>query len=232
MVDARAVFETTVSRITSSQTPEGLSRAKVLYHFFHDFEAKYGEHSQIRSIEARMARLYPQDPKLALFAKRFCSPEFQRPHFDPCQVQLVLSPTQTRMKVIPPPAQAEVVESTEAAQPAVTSLGYKSSPKRPLDESDMEVPARKMVRGDSPLKGAAGRRQQQQRQAREQMGSQNVVAPAYTGTTAGPKPLPQVIYNLLGVMPPARQWTETRFDPQKMVDLLRGVDMSRVPSMR
>ncbi|KAF4556209.1 mRNA 3'-end-processing protein rna14-like protein [Elsinoe fawcettii] len=210
--NARVVFETTVSRLTAK--PENAHRAKNLYAFFHDWEAKYGELSQVTKIEKRMAELFPDENISTLFSRRFGASTVIPPPFDPCSVLLVLSPTQIRPKnatqaIIPS------IETTEPAQPG--PFGYLQSPKRPLDDSDAELPARKLLRGESPLKGAAGRRQQQ-RQARE-LGHQS--------TPSAPKPLPLAVYQLLSIIPPARQWQQTLFDPAKMVDLVRSADLTR-----
>ncbi|KAG8630182.1 hypothetical protein KVT40_001801 [Elsinoe batatas] len=210
--NARVVFETTVSRITAR--PENAYRAKNLYAFFHDWESRFGELAQVTKLEKRMAELYPDENISTLFSRRFGASAVIPPPFDPCTVLLVLSPTQLRSKaavqgIIPS------IETTEPAQPG--PFGYLQSPKRPLDDSDAELPARKLLRGESPLKGAAGRRQQQ-RQARE-LGHQS--------TPSGPKPLPQAVYQLLSIIPPSRQWNQTLFDPAKMVDLIRATDMTR-----
>lgn len=238
MTDARAVFETTVAKITSTQTPANLEKAKLLYHFFHDFESRYGELAQIRSLETRMAQLFPEDSNLTLFAERFYSPLMQRPVFDPTKVQLLLSPSQARP--IAPPLPDTIVESVEDVARAVATsataaapVGYTQSPKRPLEDSDAEQPVRKLLRGESPLKGAAGRRQQQLLAQRQQAAAAAAGGPLPStpampmSVPSGPAPLPPAIYSLLSAMPPARQWTETRFDANKMIDLIRGVDLGR-----
>lgn len=214
VTNARAVFETTVSKITAKA--ENIPRAKALYQFMHDFESKFGEVAQINNLEKRMAELYPADRSMTRFSQRFSTSHVDFPVFDPCGVRLIVSPTQTRPKemMMPP------VPTIETAPPAIAQSGYVQSPKRPMEDSDAEQPARKMMRGESPLKGAAGRRQQQQRQAREQYGS-------HLGGPAPPKPLPAQISALLSIIPPARSWIETRFHPERMVDLIRSVDMTR-----
>ncbi|PNS21295.1 mRNA 3'-end-processing protein RNA14 [Sphaceloma murrayae] len=210
--NARVIFETTVSKITAK--PDNVHKARVLFAFFHDWEAKYGELSQVTKIEKRMAELYPDENLASLFAQRFGTVTVAPASFDPCNVLLVLSPSQVRSKS----SVQTVIPSIETTEPVpFIPTGYVQSPKRPLEDSDAELPARKLLRGESPLKGAAGRRQQQ-RQARE-LGQQSM--------PSGPKPLPPAVFQLLSVIPPARQWNQTLFDPIKMVDLIRATDMTK-----
>jgi cleavage stimulation factor subunit 3 len=164
-----------------------------------------------------MADLFPEDPSLVRFGHRF-----RIPTFDPCTVRTIISPNaQTR-----PKGSEFAMPSTEiepVPNPAVLSAatGYVQSPKRALDnaDSDAEQPARKLARGESPLKGAAGRRQQQ-RQRAEGYGSQ-VVAPP-------PKPLPRDITLLLSMIPNAATYpAQARLNPESMVALIRGIDPTR-----
>jgi len=164
-----------------------------------------------------MAELFPEDPSLTRFAARYSNSTGTLPVFDPCTVRLRISPSQTKPKV----ESYDALPTIETTQPSAAQASYISSPKRPYDDSDAEQPARKFARGESPLKGAAGRRQQQQRQARETVGSN--LAP----TMQLPKPLPSQVSTLLSMIPPARSYVAARFDPQAMVQLLRSVDLTR-----
>ncbi|KAI5237675.1 Suf-domain-containing protein [Aureobasidium subglaciale] len=215
VTNARAVFETTVSKLSAK--PENVARTKPLFLFIHEYESNYGELAQITKLEKRMADLFPEDPSLVRFGHRF-----RIPTFDPCTVRTIISPNaQTR-----PKGTESAILSTEiepVPNPAVLSAaaGYVQSPKRPLDnaDSDAEQPARKLARGESPLKGAAGRRQQQ-RQRAEGYGSQ-VVAPP-------PKPLPRDITLLLSMIPNASTYpAQARLNAESMVALIRGIDPSR-----
>jgi len=208
-----------VARLTLSSTT--IPRTKLLFAYFHSWESKFGELSQIAKTEKRMMELFPEDPLLSIFTQRFGANSISPPVFDPCSVELILSLSQIRSA----DDILDAIPTTEAAVPATegpsfVQNGYAPSPKRPLDDSDAELPARKLIRGESPLKGAAGRRQQQQRQARELATMQQTQAP-------GVKPLPAAILHLLSVIPPARQWDQTRFEPSKMVELIQRVDMSK-----
>jgi cleavage stimulation factor subunit 3 len=215
--DARAVFETTVSRLSAK--PENIPRTKPLYLFIHEYESNYGELAQISKLEKRMADLFPEDPSLVRFGHRF-----RIPTFDPCTVRTIISPNaQTRPKgsaYAMPTTETEPLPNPAAILSAAT--GYVQSPKRPHDgaDSDAEQPARKLARGESPLKGAAGRRQQQ-RQRAEGYGSQVAVPP--------PKPLPRDITLLLSMIPNAATYpANARLNPESMVGLLRGIDPGRV----
>src|SRR5579862_5074291 len=126
--------------------------AKPVYAFFHRYEAHYGELSQVVKLEKRMGDLYPEDPQLTRFSQRYSTPGF-----DPTAVRPIISPAaQMRPKGMSIPSH-EIEQSTPPAKFIQTT----NSPKRPLptDESDNELTRpRKLIRGESPLKGAAGRR--------------------------------------------------------------------------
>ena len=101
-----------------------------------------------------MSEHFPADPALARFSQRY-----ESEGFDPISARPLLSPTQVRTKMMPVierPFQA----SNESPLTNPASLHVTNSPKRPLiDESDGEsMQPRKVARGESPLKGAAGRR--------------------------------------------------------------------------
>ncbi|KAK5279338.1 mRNA 3'-end-processing protein rna14, partial [Cryomyces antarcticus] len=152
ITNARAVFETTVSKL--AQKPETLQKAKPIYTFFHGYEAQYGELSQINKLEKRMADLFPEDPQLSRFAHRYTAQAF-----DPTAIRPIISPaTQARPKAMPSIERLPSIQNSP--RPFMAQPVQAASPKRPFvpDESDNEQP-RKLARGESPLKGAAGRRQ-------------------------------------------------------------------------
>jgi len=74
--DARVVFETVVNKL--GRKPETVARAKPLYAFFHDFESRYGELSQITKLEKRMSDLFPSYSR-GLTQPRF-DPSYPRQH--------------------------------------------------------------------------------------------------------------------------------------------------------
>lgn len=225
VTDARAVFETVVGKLTSK--PENVARAKPLFQFFHDYEAQFGELAQVVKLEQRMNTLFPEDPQLQRFSQRFAGPTF-----DPTTVRPIIS-QRTQMKPVMP----SVVASIEVAAPTAPQVAAEpprftspvvtnsprlmnlvpavNSPKRPLDDADDIVQPRKLARGESPLKGAAGRRLDAARR--------NLATSANTPTAAGPTPLPRGINFLLGVIPPAHTYKETRFKADAMVGLLRNL---------
>jgi cleavage stimulation factor subunit 3 len=170
VTDARVAFASIVSKLTKK--PENILRAKRLYHFFHDFESKYGELSQFATLENKMAELFPEDPKLSYFASRF---EQGQEKFNPTLARPVISViAQMRPPLLPVPqiAQSPEVEhifpTTYSPRPSASPrpLPYtnldavtRNSPKRPfVADSGDEMHPRKLQRGESPLKGAAGRR--------------------------------------------------------------------------
>lgn len=222
VTNARAVFETTVSKLSAK--PEGILKSKPLYLFFHNYESHYGELAQIAKLEKRMADLFPNDPALSRFAHRF-----KTNTFDPCAVRPIISPaSQMRPKLL---GMMPSVEAVPVPQPPpvvqAPASGYVQSPKRAFDvanDSETEQPARKFARGESPLKGAAGRRQQQ-RQRAEGYGSQTLGG--VRGGPEPPKPLPREITMLLGIIPGASAYREVRLDPERMVGLIKGLDLSR-----
>lgn len=226
-IDARAVFETVVGKLIAK--PENVTRAKALFVFFHEYEAQFGELTQITKLEQRMATLFPEDPKLHTFSQRYASPTF-----DPTTVHPIISPRTQMKPAAPPMIMPSIEEPLPAIPPQVreeqqrlaspvvnsprvaTLLPVGQSPKRPLEDIDDSVQPRKLARGESPLKGAAGRRLDA---ARRNM--------AATGAAA--IPLPQGINFLLSIIPGAHTYRETRFLPDVMVNLLRGVQGIPLP---
>ena len=219
--NARAVFESVVSKLTAKE--ETKPRAKSIFLLFHQHEALYGELEQTKKLEKRISTLYPEDPQLKLFARRYTIPKF-----DPCLVRPVISAT----------AQAQTksnfaMNGTKNLSPSLPNSPLRSfaanssgrnSPKRALDTSDNEMPARKIQRVESPLRGAAGRRLD----AARRTALRNEVNPGMTTPQPGPPaPLPAAIVELLGMIPPAHTWLAPHPDPQKMLQLLRDMDFSR-----
>jgi cleavage stimulation factor subunit 3 len=222
------VFETIVNRLT--QKPENVHRAKPLFIYFHNYESQFGEQAQITKIEQRMAILFPEDPQLMRFSSRFASASF-----DPTTMRPIISP-RTQMRPIMP---AGVMPTVEEPHPAMAShtlmpqeqrvaspaivhsprLGHLmpavNSPKRPLEDTENDQP-RKLARGESPIKGAAGRRLDAAR--RNQMASGNT-------PLAGPTPLPRMINFCLSIIPPAYTYTDMRFNPEALVQLLRNTNI-------
>jgi cleavage stimulation factor subunit 3 len=221
------VFETTVNRL--AQKPETIPKSKPLYLYFHNFEANYGELSQISKLEQRMQDLFPEDPQLRNFASRFTAQGF-----DPTSVRPIVSPaTQAKPKMVMPNS-----TSLEQRQPSVLSsprpsiiVPYQNtlSPKRPLDDSDTEsVRPSKIARADSPLKGAAGRRLNAKNQTllRNELHQQNGMTPIMPMHQL-PPPLPQEVVRLLSMIPRADTYNATRFSADNIVNLLRTVDLTK-----
>ena len=198
-----------------SQKAETLPKAKPLYAYFHEFESRHGELSQIIKLEKRISDLFPEDPKLASFSQRFT-----HEGFDPTVIRPIISTSaQARPKLMP-----SIETSTPAQNSPPTQYSQPTnSPKRPMpfEESDNEATRpRKVARGESPLKGAAGRRLDQQKRSRlpneviQYEGQTNVYPPP-------PPPLPRDVLFLLSIIPKASTYHATKFKPEEMVRLIR-----------
>lgn len=194
-------------------------------------------------IEQRMTVLFPEDPQLQRFASRFSGPAF-----DPTTTRPIISPRTQMRPAIPAGVMPTVEEHQPVMAPAVAVAPHTliqqdqrvaspaiinsprlahlnpvvNSPKRPLDDVPDEQP-RKIARGESPIKGAAGRRLDAARRNQMVGGNTPVAAPA---------PLPREINFLLSVIPSAKAYGDTaRFNPEKLVDLLRTSSLPLPPGM-
>jgi cleavage stimulation factor subunit 3 len=219
--NARVVFETVVNRLT--QKPESVHKAKPLYAYFHRFESQFGELAQISKLEKRMAELFPEDPRLSHFIARFSTDKF-----DPIAARIIISPaTQLKPKF---PIMSSIEQRRSAsvqnspcpqarAQPSPRPQypQARDSPKRPFPTDGMDdLPPRKALRGEqqefirgaSPLKGAAGRRLDQQRRG------------GASHTSTAPV-IPRDVTFLLGLIPPAHTYNAQRFPPNRMVKILQ-----------
>lgn len=210
--DARAVFETTVRRLAAN--PENVHKAKPIFAFLHEYEARYGDLVQVINLESRMRELYPEDPTLDQFAHRY-----KTPTFDPMAVRPILSPSQTRPKTFQP---GPGTEMGNAASPRHHDAVF-SSPKRPFPADDFDYDSdrpRKFFRAESPLKAAQGRRLDQQKRGQQLNGQTGHYKPQ-----GSPAPLPRDVVHLLSIIPPASAYHISRLSPEKMVDLLRHVEI-------
>jgi len=197
-----------------AQKPETLGKAKPLYAFFLDFESRYGELTQITKLEARMRDLFPEDPTLSSFSRRFVSKGF-----DATAIRPIISPaTQTRSNALPVPNVEPPTQYQDSPSKPLGPIG--NSPKRPLplDDSDTDGGRpRKIVRGESPLKGAAGRRLDQQKRNRQND------TPQYDGPSVpppSPPSLPRDVLFFLSILPKAITYHGPRYEPAAMVKLL------------
>ncbi|KAG8157678.1 hypothetical protein KVR01_012340 [Diaporthe batatas] len=203
--NARVVFENCVKRM--AEKPGSVEKAKALFAYFHKYESQYGDRSQFVKLEQRMAELFPEDPKLAHFKARFATA-----NFDPIAARIIVSPSaQLRPKNIMPSIEqrASVLNSPRPSvrQPVSPRPQFVNSPKRPLPVEDLDDslnPPRKMQRGESPLKGAAGRRLNQQNRMQA-------------------APISRDITFLLSQIPPASAYDFPRFDSGNMVRFLREI---------
>ncbi|KAA8646210.1 hypothetical protein EYZ11_001500 [Aspergillus tanneri] len=212
ITNARAVFEMTVRKLSSN--PDSVHKTKPIFSFLHEYESRYGDLVQVINLENRMRELFPEDPTLEQFAHRYSSPSF-----DPTAVRPIISPSQTRPKAAFPTEQA--VSRLGTPIPRYHDSSVTNSPKRPLDDFDDDGSRpRKFVRADSPLK-TAQRRQLEQKRVQpptSQAGSQ-------FRSQGSPAPLPRDIVYLLSIIPPASSYNAGRFSPEKLIDLIRRIDM-------
>lgn len=174
-----------------------------------------------------MTELFPQDPKLRQFASRYSGEGF-----DPTAVRPIVSPgTQMRPKALmqsieqqpsvrgDSPRPAYVQENSP--RPQYITATTTNSPKRPFPgNEDFDNPPRKMARGESPLKGAAGRRLDQQKRMQQTQGT-----PAWQ--SAGPPPfvIPRDVTFLLSIIPRADLYAATKFNAEAMVRLLNQTNI-------
>lgn len=214
--DARVVFETAVTKLALK--PETVSKAKPLYAFFHDFESRYGELTQIVKLEKRMSDLFPEDPTLTLFSRRFA-----QQGFDPTVIRPIISPaTQARPKAIPS-TKTEAEGVPDSPQQRINEII--NSPKRPLPTEDVDDSPRprKAARPESPLKGAAGRRLDQQKRNRQPQELPQFNQPV--PHPPPPPPLPRDVMFLLSIIPKAETYHATKFSAEQLVKLLRETNI-------
>lgn len=202
--------------------PENVHKAKPIFAFLHEYEARYGDLVQVTNLETRMRELYPEDPTLDQFSHRY-----KTPTFDPITVRPILSPSQTRPKTFPPFQTGAAPGPGYPASPRVPEGSF-TSPKRPYPTEDFDYDSdrrRKFVRAESPFKGAQGRLFDQQKRGQPLNGQTSQYKPQ-----GSPAPLPRDVVNLLSIIPPAHTYNISRLSPEKMVDLLRRVDVPATPA--
>ncbi|KKK19556.1 hypothetical protein AOCH_005078, partial [Aspergillus ochraceoroseus] len=214
VINARAVFEMTVRKLASN--PENVQKTKPIFAFLHEYESRYGDLIQVINLENRMRELFPDDPTLEQFSHRFAAPSF-----DPTAIRPIISPSQTRPKSAYP--QEQIISRHGTPTSRYQEASVTNSPKRPLEDFDDDITRpRKFVRAESPLKTAQRRQIDQQKRTQPMTGTQTGSQYRSQGSAA---PLPRDIVYLLSIIPPASTYTAGRFSPEKMVDLIRRIDM-------
>jgi cleavage stimulation factor subunit 3 len=161
-----------------------------------------------------MRKHFPEDEDLKLFSGRYNTPTFNT-----ISVHPVISPTQIQSPqgfVLPSVEMPDAVNSP--IQKVIDSIAT-HSPKRPFPDDFEDVGPRKVARGESPLKGAAGRRMNQQQQQRQ------INPPAGMPAFPVPPPLPSQITYLLSILPRASTYVDARLDATKMVELIRDIHL-------
>jgi cleavage stimulation factor subunit 3 len=172
-----------------------------------------------------MRDLYPEDLGLKQFSQRFVSS-----NFDPTRIRPIVSAQQIRPKGYIQPS-IEVPEPNTNSPPSkFVDTPVTHSPKRPFPAEDFEDHSpRKLARGESPLKGAAGRRMDQQKRQNVNGYPQSSLSQVHPPP---PPPLPGQINFLLSIIPKASTYVDARFDPVKMVELMRDVRLPPPGSLR
>ena len=213
-LDARAVFEMTVRKLASN--PDNVHKTKPIFAFLHEYESRYGDLIQVINLENRMRELFPEDPTLEQFAHRYSTPSF-----DPTTVRPIISPSQARPKAAYPVQEAPA--SRHDTPTRLSDVASANSPKRPLEDYDDDSSRpRKFIRAESPLKAVQGRRLEQQK--RPQMNGSSQLGSQFR-SQGSPAPLPRDVVHLLSIIPPASTYTAGRFSAEKLVDLIRRIDM-------
>lgn len=166
-----------------------------------------------------MKEHFPDDPTLSHFSRRFV-----QPGFDPTAIRPIISPaTQTRSK----PSQVLEPSLPGQGSPLPRTGQSANSPKRalPFDDSDNDTERpRKLARGESPLKGAAGRRLEQQKRNQQPQGT-----PQFDQMLPQPQTptLPSAITHILSNLPRASHYPlHPRFIPEKVVEHVRAMNLA------
>lgn len=215
MPDARAVFEMTVRKLASN--PDNIHKAKPIFAFLHEYESRYGDLVQVINLETRIRELFPNDPTLSQFTHRYATSTF-----DPSTVRPIISPSQAK------PRSTVSIEQRSSAQGTPTRYldpPSTNSPKRsyPLEDHDDDGNRpRKFLRAESPLKGISRRLDQQKRPAQS---NGSVAAVGVYRSQPSAAPLPRDVVHLLSIIPSASAYKAGRFSPEKLVDLLRRIDI-------
>ena len=215
--DARAVFEMTVRKLASN--PNNVHRAKPIFSFLHEYESRYGDLVQVISLENRMRELFPENASIEQFSHRYSTPTF-----DPTMVRPILSASQTRPRA---PYTAEPTEQPhqhESPPSKYNEMSSTNSPKRgPEEFDDDSYRPRKFVRAESPLKPGPARRAEKRGQ--QVNGGGGGQPSTQFKAQASPVPVPRDVVNLLSIIPPAYTYNAGRFSPERLVELLRRIDV-------
>jgi cleavage stimulation factor subunit 3 len=246
--NARAVFETTLTKIinaTAADPQKQRQKCWPLMKYMFEFESNYGDLDKIHKLDKRMAEMFTDEPEINRLGSRFALPSF-----DALAAQLVISPSQIIPKPVTQQPAGAAMSIEQPGSPTGASnirLGpngpYVVSPKRALEDSDTDSPQRKFMRGESPLKGAAGRRLQNQSVSSVPVSSsgggggfmtKNYVPPAATASGNAPlqpppvhhpTPLPYELHRLLSGLPHASTYNTTRLEPAKILALLTSLEL-------
>ncbi|KAL8289615.1 hypothetical protein RB601_005509 [Gaeumannomyces tritici] len=252
--NARVVFETCVNRLT--QKPALVHKAKPLYSYFHQYSSRFGELSQTAKLEKRMAELFPEDPQLAHFTARFgTNARIGTDEFNPITARFIISPAaQLRPKLLMPSIESNLPVPGSPGGPRPLNsprpqfMQPTNSPKRPFpidDFDDSNPPPKKIQRGDrdrdrerdqrdfqrgeSPLKGAAGRRLENQRRMHGHGHGHGNAGSSYSAPAPS---IPRDITFLLSQLPNAESYNTSRLNSALVMDMLRDTHVPDYPAWK
>lgn len=176
-----------------------------------------------------MSDLFPEDPSLALFSKRFVDSTF-----DPTAIRPIISPAKQTKPKSAPTIDPSILAAQNATLQAVNQSS--ASPKRPLplDDSEPEVDRpRKLIRAESPMKPTPMPQLLQQpvqpngpQPAHQQAHptplpyNRPPMPPSYL-----PPPLPRDVTMLLSMIPKAETYHATKFEASQLVRLIRETNI-------
>jgi len=176
-----------------------------------------------------MRELFPDESSRGLFSHRFTPSIPQGPTFDPTTVRLLIS-LKTQLRPVIPSIEARAsppaVPQNDSPAPfsprpanahlSISDTMPRLSPKRPLGyEATDDARAHKVARGESPFKGAAGRRV-------------NAAKGGSSHIQSGPPPLPRDVNIMLSILPRAEVSRHLRTNNQALMTLLRHVNLTQL----
>ena len=164
-----------------------------------------------------MRDLFPNDPTLSSFKKRFNNNDF-----NPTDIRPIISPAKQMKPKLMPLIQAI---TAEAQAPQINA----ASPKRalPTDDADVEIgrpqKIQRIQRTESPLKPLVSQpmvKTNSNQGAHQQQFRPPIPQPPYPLP-----PLPRDVTYLLSIIPRPDSYTATKFDPAKLVGLIRETNV-------
>ena len=165
-----------------------------------------------------MRDLFPEDPTLSLFSKRYTNDGF-----DPTAIRPIISPAkQMKPKTIPS------IQTTTAELPPIPQIQASNSPKRPLLPDDADIDSdrpRKLQRAESPMKPLVAPPMVKTNSQQRNTPVQQHIRPPIPQPTYSVPPLPRDITYLLSIIPKPETYHATKFDSKELVRLIRDTNV-------